>query len=78
MVAQRFEMITKAYETSQEKPPETKDVCPYGNITAKTSSVLVLLQFKCDLKPLRNHFSAYVKHATPGMNLPGDRGPTMG
>lgn len=28
MVAQHFEIITKAYETSQEQPPETKEVCP--------------------------------------------------
>lgn len=36
MVAQRFEMISEAHETSWEKPPETTEgVCPEGSDVGK-------------------------------------------
>lgn len=78
MVAQSFEMITKAYETSHEKPQETtEDFCPYRNMPLKTSFVLALWLLKCGLRLLKNHFTSYVGHDIPGMSLPGDVGLTM-
>lgn len=68
MVAQHFEIITKAYETSQENLQKLKMSALQDTWWQSLPLCwLVLLLFKCGLNPLRNHFPSYVGHVTPGM-----------
>lgn len=78
MITQRFEMITKAYETSHIKPSKNYRCLPLK----KLSSVLVLLLLKCGLglkkTPQKtNYFPFYMGHAIPRQSLPGNEGWTM-
>lgn len=75
-VTQHFEIISKAYETSQQEAPEIKeDIWPSRNLTARPFSALALLLLICGLWLQGKSFPFL--HDIPGMCLPGNEGSIM-
>ena len=75
MVAQRFEVITKACQTSCEKPQEmTEGICPCRDAMIKPSFVLAPMWLKCGLRLLRKACSFLWGNDIQGMSFPSKEG----
>lgn len=69
VVAQCFEMIATAYETSYEKPKKLQMSVLKEIWQWKPSSDLVCLLLKCDLRLLKRHFTFCMGRDIAGMSL---------